>query len=451
MRLFIGILLSSLMSVSFANQLYNITVHHVGTVIDIEVDNNTSYSYFTLMKPYRLVVDFDHIDKRINLASVKPTGMVEKIRDGRPERDKYRLVFDLQESPTLRLVVADLPNKHRSLRFTIGEPGGKSFDSKPNSKSIKPDIQPPKPLASRRNIVVVIDAGHGGKDPGASGPKHSHEKNVVLAIAQNLKRQIDKEPGMKAILTRDRDYYIPLRNRLNIARKYDADLFVSVHADAFKNPHSKGASVFALSQRGATSEAARWLAEKENYSELGGVDLGDLDDEDGMIRSVLIDLSQTATIGASLNVGEQVLSYMGKITSLHNDKVEQARFVVLKSPDIPSILVETGFISNPIEEKNLTSSSYQQRMAQAITSGIKRHFQQFPPPGSKFEYPSASSHKPVKAGKIKKETRYQVQRGDTLLKIARQFHVKLDLLKKANKLQSEQVNIGQKLVIPASS
>lgn len=438
MRVFIGFLLSCILTISYASRIYDISIHHVGTVIDIDVDANATYSYFTLMSPYRLVIDFDHVDKRANLKNIKPTGMVEKIRDGRPLNDKYRLVFDLQESPGLRFTVVDLSKQRRRLRFTIGEPGEKSIGTKPQQTKSKQVSRPPKPLAGRRDVVVVIDAGHGGKDPGASGPKHSKEKNVVLGIARNLKHQIDKTSGMRAILTRDRDYYIPLRNRLRIARKYDADLFVSVHADAFINPHSKGASVFALSQRGATSEAARWLAEKENYSELGGVDLGELDDEDGMIRSVLIDLSQTATIGASLNVGEQVLASLAKITTLHNDKVEQARFVVLKSPDIPSILVETGFISNPQEEKQLTSSRYQRRLASAIFTGIKRYFEQSPPPGTKLELVSLGTH-------------YHVQKGDTIIGISRRFHIKPVLLKKANRLHSNNLRVGQKLVIPASS
>ncbi len=436
-RSFIGIFLGSVLSVCNASHIYDISIHHVGTVIDIETDKDTTYNYFTLINPYRLVIDFDHIDKRTNLTKIKPIGMIAKVRDGRPMNDKYRLVFDLQESPTLRLSVTDLPKQHKKIRFTIGEPGGKTISTNPKLSRNKQDTSPPKPLAGWRDIVIVIDAGHGGKDPGASGPKRSVEKNVVLSIAQKLKREIDKAPWMRAILTRDRDYYIPLRNRLRIARKYDADLFVSVHADAFIKPHSKGASVFALSQRGATSEAARWLAEKENYSELGGVDLGELDDADGMVRTVLIDLSQTATIGASLNVGEQVLSSLAKITTLHNDKVEQAPFVVLKSPDIPSILVETGFISNPHEEKKLTNSKYQQKLALAIFNGIKRYFEDSPPPGTKLELASLGTH-------------YKVRRGDTLSGIARRFRVKQALLRKVNGLQSSRLNIGQKLVIPAS-
>lgn len=213
---------------------------------------------------------------------------------------------------------------------------------KQNVSASRPPVQPilanqaPIKVSNKptrlRDVIVVLDAGHGGKDPGARGPRNSREKDVVLAITLKLKQLIDRQPGMRAVLTRSGDYYVGLRQRLNIARRHNGDIFVAIHADAFNNPHSHGASVFALSQRGATSEAARWLAEKENYSELGGVNLGDLDDQNGVVRSVLIDLSQTATINAGLQMGGRVLNQLGNFTVLHNQKVEQARFVVLKSP-----------------------------------------------------------------------------------------------------------------------
>lgn len=253
----------------------------------------------------------------------------------------------------------------------------------PNSSIPKYKVQTWRPVG-KRNILVVIDPGHGGKDPGASGFHHTLEKHVVLAIAKRLQQKINRQPGMHAVLTRDGDYFIDLRRRLDISRKYHPDVFIAIHADAFTNTHSHGASVFALSQRGATSEAARWLAEKENYSELGGVNLRDLDDQNGMVRSVLIDLSQTATIQAGLKMGQNVLRDLGQITTLHNHHVEQARFVVLKSPDTPSILVETGFISNPMEEQNLSSPSYQEKLSQAIFNGLCRYFREFPPRGTQL-------------------------------------------------------------------
>jgi N-acetylmuramoyl-L-alanine amidase len=230
-----------------------------------------------------------------------------------------------------------------------------------------------------RKVVVVIDPGHGGKDPGASGPRGSKEKNVVLAISQDLYTDINATAGMRAVMTRDGDYYLTLRQRLQKARDADADIFIAVHADAYQNAQSRGASVYALSLKGASSEAARWLAAKENYSELGGVDLSDKND---MLRSVLIDLSQTATISASLKLGDDILAQMGLFTALHHVAVEQARFVVLKSPDIPSVLVETGFLSNNTEELKLRDAQYQQKVAKAILKGVIAYFYQQPPEGT---------------------------------------------------------------------
>jgi N-acetylmuramoyl-L-alanine amidase len=229
----------------------------------------------------------------------------------------------------------------------------------------------------QRTITVVIDAGHGGEDPGARGPSGSLEKHVTLAIAQRLKAMIDAEPGMRAVLTRDGDYFVPLQARVDKARKVRADLFVSVHADAFVLPHARGSSVFALSERGATSTAARWLAKRENDADLiGGVNIAV---KDRHLAQTLLDLSQTATITDSLKLGRAVLAELGGINRLHKNYVEQAGFAVLKAPDIPSILVETAFISNPDEEKRLRDTAYQDKMARAILVGVKRYFAKNPP------------------------------------------------------------------------
>ena len=223
-----------------------------------------------------------------------------------------------------------------------------------------------------RQITIAIDAGHGGEDPGARGASGSYEKHITLAIAKKLKEQIDNEPGMQAVLTRDGDYFIPLHGRVVKARKYQADLFVSIHADAFTNAAARGSSVFALSERGATSAGARYLAKKENESDLiGGVSL---DDKDPVLARTLLDLSQTATINDSLKLGKAVLGNIGEINKLHKSHVEQAGFAVLKSPDIPSILVETAFISNPEEERKLNDDDYQDKLANSILSGIKKYF-----------------------------------------------------------------------------
>jgi len=243
-------------------------------------------------------------------------------------------------------------------------------------KLFKPGKRKPE-LQVMRLVTIAIDAGHGGEDPGALGARGSHEKDVTLAIAKRLKAVVDEEPNMRGVLIRDGDYFIPLNGRVVKARKVNADLFVSIHADAFIRPDARGSSVFALSERGATSAAARWLAKKENDADLiGGVNL---DVKDPYLARTLLDLSQTATINDSLKLGKAVLNELGGINSLHKSAVEQAGFAVLKSPDIPSILVETAFISNPEEESRLTDDAYQEKMARAIFSGIKRYLAKNPP------------------------------------------------------------------------
>jgi N-acetylmuramoyl-L-alanine amidase len=241
-----------------------------------------------------------------------------------------------------------------------------------------PARRPEPALGATRLLTIVIDAGHGGEDPGARGRQGTHEKNVTLMIARKLKQVVDAEPGMRAVLVREGDYFVPLQARVEKARRAKADLFVSVHADAFVKPHARGSSVFALSERGATSAAARWLAKRENNADLiGGVNLNF---KDRHLAQTLLDLSQTATIQDSLKLGRAVLGELGGVNTLHKERVEQAGFAVLKAPDIPSILVETAFISNPDEEKRLASEPYQEQMARAILRGIKKYLAKNPPP-----------------------------------------------------------------------
>ncbi|HQU89807.1 MAG TPA: N-acetylmuramoyl-L-alanine amidase, partial [Denitromonas sp.] len=228
-----------------------------------------------------------------------------------------------------------------------------------------------------RLVTVAIDPGHGGEDPGAVGRRGSYEKNVTLKIARLLKKRIDAEPGMRAVLTRDGDYFVPLHKRVQKARAVKADLFMSIHADAFVKPDARGSSVFVLSERGASSAAARWLAKRENDADLiGGVAIGG---QDGHLARTLLDLSQTATINDSMKVGKAVLAELGDINTLHKRDVEHAGFAVLKAPDIPSVLVETAFISNPEEERRLNDHAYQDKMANAILKGIRRYFDDNPP------------------------------------------------------------------------
>lgn len=289
----------------------------------------------------------------------------------------HRLVLDIYPAIPLDPLMAFLnensiemiqgPDTDTGARTGMAD--GKSSRNAETSRKKKPETM--------RLITVAIDPGHGGEDPGATSRSGTHEKNITLAIARKLKAKIDKEPNMRAALTRDGDYFISLPMRLVKARQLNADLFVSVHADAFIKPHARGSSVFALSERGATSAAARWLAKKENAADLiGGVNL---DIKDPYLKQTLLDLSQTATINDSLKLAREVLAEIGDINHLHKADVEQAGFAVLKSPDIPSILVETAFISNPDEEKKLKNAAYQDKLAEAILAGIKRYFANNPP------------------------------------------------------------------------
>ncbi|HYG32894.1 MAG TPA: N-acetylmuramoyl-L-alanine amidase, partial [Methylophilaceae bacterium] len=308
---------------------------------------------------------------------------------------KHRLVIDVY--PTVDPLVALLNKLNSPTDKPLSVPGDVPADTAvladniPGVPGADTAIQDKDPMAVPmpqpqipdqpvfqidRRFIVVIDAGHGGEDPGARGAKGSYEKHVTLAIAKRLKQLVDAEPHMRAVLTRDGDYFIPLQGRVMKARKLKADLFVSIHADAFIKPQARGSSVFALSERGATSASARYLASKENESDLiGGVSLGG---KDPYLARTLLDLSQTATINDSLKLGKAVLKQLGGINTLHKHDVEQAGFAVLKSPDIPSILVETAFISNPEEERKLNDDKYQDKMAKAILTGIKNYFSSNP-------------------------------------------------------------------------
>lgn len=455
----------------FAAQLNNISVSQNANQMTLYITINGPFTHrlFTLTNPNRVVLDLNTTSMGVD---VKKLGlinaMIKQVRSGSPDAQSTRLVLDLNQPIQVRSAPWQSNGVVKGLRVDlIGNNAGRVVSTPPppvinkaSAKVVKPTppikaqpVSPKQPIISHQNpirvphspsnkylrdVIVVLDAGHGGKDPGAKGPRRSQEKHVVLAITLKLKQLIDRQPGMRAVLTRSGDYYVGLRERLDIARKYNGDIFVSIHADAFNNPHSNGASVFALSQSGATSEAARWIAEKENYSELGGVNLGDLDDTNGVVRTVLIDLSQTATINSALQMGGQVLTQLSSFTSLHNQKVEQARFMVLKSPDIPSILVETGFISNPREERNLTNPAYQNRLSQAIFQGVKAYFWENPPHGSRIEAMVSNKFHIVKAG-------------ETLPQIAARYRTSVHSIQAMNHLSGRTpLHSGQRLVISSS-
>jgi N-acetylmuramoyl-L-alanine amidase len=292
--------------------------------------------------------------------------------------------------------------------------------------------------SGQRKLVVAVDAGHGGKDPGAHGPGGVHEKDVTLAVARELAKQINADPGMKAVLIRDGDSFVPLQQRYMKARAAQADLFISIHADASPNQTATGASVFVLSTRGASSQAARWLADSENAADLvGGVSL---DDKDRSLSAVLLDLSQSATMRASDDVAEQVLTALKNVGKAHKREIERANFVVLRSPDVPSMLVETGFITNPGEEQKLDDPNYRYRLASAITSGVRQYFTVQAPPGSL--YASRQYSTPL-------SQEYVVGRGESLSLIAARHGVAVESLREANNKQDDAVRVGEHLRIPA--
>ncbi|MGB5488441.1 MAG: N-acetylmuramoyl-L-alanine amidase, partial [Lysobacterales bacterium] len=340
----------------------------------LDLDRKTAYKIFTLKNPHRVVVDLQgsSIDIPVELDE-EHAGIIASVRYGQPDTSTLRVVFDLSESAELKSFLLE-PTAQYSHRLVIDL---FSRSSRQTSSMVKyvSDISKPD-----REVVIAVDAGHGGEDPGAIGKKKTREKDVVLRIARELKKAIDAEPGMRAVLTRDGDYYIPLRGRYEKARKARADLFISIHADAFIKSSVRGSSVFVLSARGASSEFARLLADSENASDLvGGVTLNDKDD---MLASVLLDLSQSATREASNKVARDILAAMKRTGKVHKPHVGRANFMVLKSPDVPSVLVETASIRNPGDEKRLTDKEFQQRMARPITRGIKDYFYASPPPGT---------------------------------------------------------------------
>jgi len=289
----------------------------------------------------------------------------------------------------------------------------------------------------KRNIVIAIDPGHGGKDPGALGQYKVREKDIVLSIGKELASRINAVDGFKAVLTRSTDTYLPLRDRSRVAREANADLMISIHADAFTKSSARGASVWALSLSGKSSEMGRWLAQQENSADLvGGISL---DDKDQLLAEVLLDMSMNSTIQMSLNIGKSVLGEMKGVAVLHKGSVQQAGFVVLKSPDIPSILIETGFVSNKTEAKNLSSRAYRVKLAASIATGVVEYFTKNAPDGTLVAWKQGNHADFV----------YTVEKGDTLSEIARSNQVSLAVIRQANDLKNDVIWIGQKLVIPA--
>jgi N-acetylmuramoyl-L-alanine amidase len=398
------------------------------TRIVFDLSGPAEHKLILLENPRRIVLDVERASLKTSLADLTlDKTPVMRIRSGVRDGDGLRVVLDMGAKV-----------KPRSFALKANDQAGDRlvldlYDEKTGVSAVKKSDR----QSDKRDIIIAIDAGHGGEDPGALGPKRVREKDVVLAIAKDLHALFAAQKGFNPQLIRTGDYYISLKGRRDLARKKQADLFVSIHADAFKRKEAHGASVYALSTRSATSTAASYLAQRENAADLvGGVSL---DDKDDVLAGVLADLSMTSTLDTSLKLGAGVLRKVDNIAVLHKNRVEQAGFAVLKSPDIPSILVETGFISNPGEERKLSTRSYQKQMARAIHDGIKTWFVEHPPSGTLIAW-----------NKQQGRQQYTISRGDTLSGIAQRFSISVSDLQVHNGLNGTRIKVGQKLNIPTT-
>ncbi|MBU1554574.1 MAG: N-acetylmuramoyl-L-alanine amidase [Gammaproteobacteria bacterium] len=384
------------------------------------------HKYFTLDKPDRLVIDLRNIKNGSSLPAVSgDTGLIKTIRSS-SDNNSMRIVLDLDKA-SKATVFALPPTPPYGHRLVVDLP-----DSQPQQSA--PAITPT--IRTARDIVIAIDSGHGGEDPGSIGPSGFYEKNITLPIARQLAQMIDRQPGMKAMMVRTKDYYLHVNRRTEIARGQQADLLVSIHADAFTTPQPRGASVWVLSLRRATTEVGRMLEQTERHSELlGGVAeiIKDSANERYLAQTVL-DLSMNHSMVTAYQVANEVLNELGKVAHLHKKEPQAASLGVLKAPDIPSILVEVGFISNPDEEKQLKAAAHQTRLAQSLFTALKRHFEQSPPADSLFAQQRAREHR--------------VSAGESLSLLAQRYNVSIDDLRNLNQLSSDSIRVGQTLRIP---
>ncbi len=412
------------------------------TRVALDLSGSVEHKVFSLPpaagKPSRVVID-------IKSARIAPKvlpfpsgrGAVTRIRGANRPDGSVRIVLDLQHAAQSRSFML-APNADRGDRLVVDlerDPAGTSANTSRSSPPAAPTKSEP---VGQRDLVIAVDAGHGGKDPGARGPKGTREKDVVMQIARRLAAEIDAESGMRAFMTRKGDEFVTLRSRMERSRAAAADLFVSIHADAFRDRRVRGTTVYVLSDKGASDEASRRLAERENAADLiGGVSLTD---KDPTLASVLLDLSQNASLSSSIDVGDEILDELGAFAKLRKRQVQQAPFLVLKSPDVPSVLIETAFISNPQDESNLNSTGYQKRLATAILAGVRNYFYTNPPPGTRVA-------QLAKAG-APAPREYVIRRGDTLSEIATRYKVSLRNIRAVNKLRNDRIVVGQVLRIP---
>jgi N-acetylmuramoyl-L-alanine amidase len=399
------------------------------TRVVLDIDRSSAHSLFTLSNPNRVVIDMP----AASLAGIKfpaGAGLVAKVRGSNRDNGTARLVLDLDAAarPKSFLLAPGAGYGHRIV-----------IDLTPlgAAAAAAPVIVKKAPPQGVRDLVIAIDPGHGGKDPGARGRGGLQEKRAVLEIGKRLARMVDAEPGMRSYMTRSNDRFLKLKQRIDLAEKAGADLFVSIHADAFTDRRVRGATVYVLSEKGATDEASRLLAQRENDADLiGGVDIAGKDD---VLASVLVDLSQNASLEASIEVGDLFIDELARVGKVRKQTVQQAGFRVLKSPDIPSLLVETAFISNANDESNLNSVQYQQRLARAMHSGIKSYFYTNPPQGTRLAQISRDA---------RRTREHVIRSGDTLSQIAQRYQVSISKIRSANSLRGTTIRVGQVLRIP---
>lgn len=412
---------------------------HTRLVFDLS--GPLEHRLFTLTDPHRLVIDMERGKLAGALAETEADNpLIGAVRTGKPEGDVLRIVIDLKAEVKPRSFVLKPAGQygHRLVVDLYDARQAVEDESKPVAEPARPAAKP-EPPAGPRTIVIAIDAGHGGEDPGALGRRYrTREKDVTLAIARELARLVAKTPNMKALLIRDGDYYVGLRSRFQKARKNRADVFVSIHADAVPGRQARGSSVYALSERGATNAMARHLADRENAADLiGGISLGD---KDNVLARVLLDMSHSKTIEHSLLLGEDILGEIRHVGRLHQRRVLQAGFAVLKSPDIPSVLVETAFISNPDEEKKLRTPAFQRGLAQGILAGVKRFVAR--------QAPIAPPARPATVEARARPQEHVVQQGETLASIARLYNLHVEALRFFNNLTQAEPSVGTRLRLP---
>ena len=391
-----------------------------------DLDSSVQHSIFALHQPERIVLDLKNAQMPGGMVDmVQANSLIRGIRSGIQNGRDLRVVFDLHDEVSPRSFLL-APSGKAGYRLVL--------DLHEADKKSEPKSSKTVPQKELRDVIIAIDAGHGGRDPGATGRNGTKEKTVTLQLAKKLEKHINAQRGMKAVLIRKDDRYLKLRQRIEKAKKNNADMMISIHADAFPDPRARGSSIYALSVNGASSEMAQQLAENENASDVMFGDVS-LAVDDPMVNEVLLDLSFTGGIQSSLDIGDEVLKQIGTVNRVHKKTVQQAGFAVLKTPNIPSILLETAFISNPREEKNLRSSAHQKKVASAIGRGVSNYFQRKAPPGTWL---------------AEAVTDYKVKPGDNLGVIANRFNTSVDNLRARNALQSNNLNAGQVLKIPVS-